>query len=63
MYFILRNLPQSIEDKSILKRVLVMINKSEVDFERDLSLLLPKSHGLLVKNFKDSLVKELERWG
>jgi uncharacterized protein len=62
LYFILRhpNLRKYI-DKKLLKEVLESLSKSEIDFKTELSVLLPISHHLVLKDFKKNLRKEIEK--
>lgn len=61
-YFILRkNLP--IPDKNtILKEVLATLRPSNINFEKELKIFLPRSHWLIIKDFKSNLTREIKRF-
>lgn len=63
LYFILRmNFPV---DKTNLNldKVLQKLETSKIDFKRELSPLLSKSHHTILKDFKDILRKEIKKYG
>ncbi|MBI5399018.1 nucleotidyl transferase AbiEii/AbiGii toxin family protein [Candidatus Saganbacteria bacterium] len=63
LYFMLRHpqLNRNI-DKKQLKTVFYALKDEKIDFKRELSVLLPTSHHLILKNFKDLLVKEIAKY-
>jgi len=63
LYFLLRN-PQlnRFVDKKLLKQVLDILNTERVNFRRELSVLLPVSHHMLLKEFKKALQREIMRY-
>lgn len=62
LYFILRKqLP--IQDKNtIFKEVLIALRSSDINFEVELKQFLPKSHWMIVKDFKNTLKREIQRF-
>jgi len=63
IYFILRHpgLRRAI-NKNQLKRREQNLNKTEVNFKRELSVLLPVSHQMILKDFKKSLTREIKKY-
>jgi predicted nucleotidyltransferase component of viral defense system len=61
-YYILRHpeLHRYIE-KEILIKVKDILNKTQINFRKELSLLLPVSQHLILKDFKSLLIKEIEK--
>jgi predicted nucleotidyltransferase component of viral defense system len=63
LYFILRHAGlNKFVDKKNLKAILVNLESEKIDFKRDLSVLLPASHRLLVKDLKKILKREIEKY-
>jgi len=63
LYFLLRHpILNRFVDKRRLNIVLGSLNKIQLDFKRELSVLLPLSHHMILKNFKGILRKEIERY-
>ncbi|HCJ65819.1 MAG TPA: hypothetical protein DHV62_00455 [Elusimicrobia bacterium] len=62
LYFLLRHPALNrFVDKRRLKRTLDNLNKEQIDFKRELSVLLPVMHQMILKNFKEILRKEIEK--
>jgi predicted nucleotidyltransferase component of viral defense system len=63
LYFMLRHeeLNRSV-NKEKLKIVLKNIDSERIDFKRELSVFLPVSHHLILRDFKNVLVKEIKRY-
>jgi predicted nucleotidyltransferase component of viral defense system len=61
-YYILRHpeLHRYIE-KEILIKVKNILNEIQIDFKKELSILLPVSHHLILKDFKSILIREIEK--
>lgn len=63
LYFLLRHPSlNKFVDKRKLNKVRDNLDKVQTDFKRELSVLLPVSHHLILKNFKAVLKKEVERY-
>lgn len=62
LYFILRSRLAIAQKGEVLPRVLKALNASNLNFERELKQYLPKSHWAIIKDFKTTLKKELERF-
>lgn len=63
LYFFLRH-PElhRYVDKNNFKKVLQALEKDQINFRTDLSDLLPKSHQIILKDFKSNLIKEIKRF-
>ena len=63
VYFILRNsgLRKAIS-KNQLKMVEQNLNKAEINFKKELSVLLPVSHQMILKDFKKTLLREIKKY-
>ena len=60
LYFMLRHHElNKYVDKSKLSAVLKSINVEKIDFKKELSIFLPTSHQLILRNFEDTLRKEI----
>ena len=63
LYFLLRHRAlNKLVDKKKLNMVLDSLNKTQLDFRRELSVLLPVSQHMILKNFKGILRKEIEKY-
>jgi predicted nucleotidyltransferase component of viral defense system len=60
LYFMLRKNMFHDEKKYKFQEILNSVRKTEISFKRELETFLPKSHWMLLKDFKKSLEKELE---
>lgn len=63
MYFILRH-PQlhKFVERTQLKEVLKNLEKEKINFKQELSILLPISHQLILKDFKKTLTQEIRKY-
>lgn len=65
LYFIIRSrLPFAAvfgRDKGLKQRILKQLRSGEIDFSRELARFLPVSHHPLLKNFEQTLTREIER--
>ncbi len=63
IYFLLRHhqLHQLVE-KNKLTQVLRNLEKEELNFRNELSVLLPVSHQLILRDFKKNLIQEIKRY-
>lgn len=64
LYFLLRHpaLNKLIE-KTKLNKIMEKLDKEKIDFKRELSVLLPASHHMILKDFKNILRNELKKYG
>jgi hypothetical protein len=46
----------------LLQKTLKELRASKLNFEAELRQFLPKSHWAIIRNFKESLVREIERF-
>ena len=61
LYYILRANFLPVREKNVLKKALVLLEKSNVQFAKELKIFLPKSHWGIIKDFKKSLMQEIKR--
>jgi len=63
IYFLLRH-PQlhKFVEKTRLKEVLENLEKERINFKQELSVLLPASHQLILKDFKKILTQEIKKY-
>ncbi len=63
LYFCLRH-PElhKVVDKNRLKEVLANLEKEKINFKKELSILLPVSHQLILRNFKSHLKTEIKKF-
>lgn len=63
LYFMLRH-PElnKCVDKRILSEIKENLSKSRVNFKKELSVLLPVSHHLILKDFRGLLLKEMNKF-
>jgi predicted nucleotidyltransferase component of viral defense system len=61
LYFLLRSNLVPPSQKRQLSKVRHLLSNRNIDFSRELSLFLPKNQALIIKDFENSLVREIER--
>jgi len=62
-YFLLRNSElRKFAEITLLKKALEKLEKENINFKRELSVLLPASHQLILKDFKSNLIKEIKKF-
>ena len=63
LYFLLRH-PElnKFVDKKKLNEVLISLEKEKIDFKKELSVLLPVSHQMILRDFKNILKREIEKY-
>ena len=61
LYYILRANLLSPNKKDVLNKVLNLLSKQNIDFEKELKMFLPKNHWAIIKNFKAILTQEIRR--
>lgn len=62
LYFILRARMLPPRKKDILPKTLKALAESDINFEGELKKFLPKSHWVIIKDFKSTLVREINRF-
>ena len=63
VYFILRHQElRRVINKNQLKKIEQNLNKIEVNFKKELSVLLPISHQMILKDFKKILTQEIKKY-
>ena len=60
LYFLLRANLLVARNKKVLQRIVSLVKKSNIKFEKELTLFLPKSHSQVIRDFKDNLLREIE---
>lgn len=48
--------------RNTFKKVLENLEKEKINFKEELSVLLPRSHQMVLKDFKSNLIKEIKRF-
>ncbi|MBI4079142.1 MAG: nucleotidyl transferase AbiEii/AbiGii toxin family protein [Candidatus Levybacteria bacterium] len=61
LYFIMRANLLPPQKKDILHQVLQVLQNSDLNFEHELKLFLPKTHWLIIRDFKNTLEREIRR--
>lgn len=61
LYFLLRSYLITPAMKRQLDEVKPIVAQTEINFEHELKLYLPASHWLVIRNFKHSLIQEINR--
>ena len=49
-------------EKTLLKQVLNDLEKERIDFKQDLSVLLPVSHQMVLRDFQSNLIREIKKF-
>lgn len=62
LYFLLRGSLIPSGKRNLLKKALDLIKTTNINFEKELKEFLPKTHWLIIKDFKPTLKRELERF-
>lgn len=62
LYFILRSNLLPVQKRNILPKTLKTLQQTTINFENELKQFLPKSHWPIIKDFKKTLLQEIERY-
>lgn len=62
LYFILRADLLSPKKKGVLSEALAILKKTGINFDRELRQFLPKSHWAIIRDFKTTLEREINRF-
>ena len=62
LYFLLRAHLLSVKQRKVLLHVYKLLSKKTIRFEAELKQFLPKSHWVMIKDFKKTLQKEIDRF-
>lgn len=62
LYFILRSRLSIPKEKNIFPQVLKALKESPINFEGELKQFLPKTHWAIIKSFKQTLEKEIQKF-
>jgi predicted nucleotidyltransferase component of viral defense system len=60
LYFFIRSRMLETEHKKMLPEILDKLKKSKVNFKKELKDFLPKSHQMILKDFKSNLIREIK---
>jgi len=60
LYFILRSNLLPPKKKEVLHKVFKILKNVDINFERELKVFLPKSHWAIIRDFKQTLIRELQ---
>lgn len=60
LYFFLRGRMLEAKHKKLLPELLKKLKKSKTDFKKELKDFLPRSHQIILKDFKSKLIKEIK---
>jgi len=62
LYFLLRKDLLTVKQKDLLPQVLKALKATNIAFNRELKEFLPKSHQMIIKDFKQTLTQELDKY-
>lgn len=62
LYFMLRANLIAQENRVVLKQALEILDKTDINFENELKIFLPKSQWLIIRDFKSALEREINRF-
>ncbi|OGI28701.1 MAG: hypothetical protein A2288_03865 [Candidatus Moranbacteria bacterium RIFOXYA12_FULL_44_15] len=63
LYFLLRSdLIETADKKKVLSPALDLLQKTDINFEHELKQFLPKSHWMIIRDFKHTLEQEIKRY-
>jgi len=62
LYFILRANLLPVSQRAVLNQLLLKLKTTKINFAGELKLFLPQSHWPVIKNFKESLTREIKKF-
>lgn len=62
LYFFIRSRMLKTEHKKLLPEILEKLEKSKTNFKKELKTFLPRSHQIILKNFKKVLTQEIKKY-
>lgn len=62
LYFILRSNLLLPTRRKVLSEILQLLKKTKINFDKELKIFLPKSQWLIIKDFKNNLEREINRF-
>ncbi len=62
LYFFLHNRMLETKHKKLLPEILEKLKKSKTDFKKELKTFLPRSHRMILKDFKQTLMQEIKKY-
>ena len=62
LYFFLHSGMLETEHKKLLPEILEKLKKSKTDFKKELKTFLPRSHQMILKDFKKTLAQEIKKY-
>lgn len=60
LYFILRAGLLDVKKRKILEKILPIVTETQINFEKELKVFLPKTHWLIISSLKKSLIEEIQ---
>ena len=61
-YFLLRNNMISEKNSELLQKILALVQQTTIRFDNELKRYLPKSHWMIIRDFKQTLEREIKRY-
>lgn len=61
-YFLLRSNLIPVKERKILSKILDKLKNQNINFRKEFSMFLPKSHHLILKGFKQNLEEQIRRF-
>ena len=62
LYFFLHNKMLDTAQKKLLGKILVKLEKTKINFKKELKEFLPRNHQPIIKNFKNILLTEIKKY-
>lgn len=62
LYYILRSNLLPAKKKAVLPKTLKALRTTKINFEKELKQFLPKTHWIIIRNFKQTLEREMQRF-
>jgi predicted nucleotidyltransferase component of viral defense system len=60
LYYMLRS--NLMPEKAVLKKILLIVEETKIDFRKELGEFLPMSHQRIIKGFRTALLSEIRRY-
>jgi len=61
LYFFLHSRALDAKHKKLLPEILEKLKRSRINFKKELKIFLPRSHQIILKNFKSNLIREIKK--
>ena len=63
IYFLLRARMINPEYRALLKNIPALLEKEQINFQKELKVFLPQNHWPIIRGFKNILIREMSRYG